>query len=374
MKVTIKEVTNLKDRKRFVHFPNALFKDNPYYVPKVEMLILAELNPKKNIVFSFCDCCCWLALDSRGRIVGRVAGIINRHSNEKAGVARARFGFLDFIDDDSVVDALFETVENWAWKNGMKSLYGPHEFQDFDACGLLVDGFDEIPTAYTNYHAPYYEKHLLRRGYLKDKDYVQYKVVLPDNIKELFAPEASAVAQRYHLHQADVSSRKKMSAYYRQCSKVLNDTYENVPGFHGITQKQAEEMFRRFNPRLNVDFVSIVLNEKEEVVAFGFGMPSLSKVLQKLKGHISLPGYLRILHAIHHNDTIDLLMVGVAKEYQGKGVTSMLFDKVAPAILKYEIKFLETTLEQEEHNPFKQMWNPFVYRLHKRMRCYMKNL
>ena len=374
MKVTIKEVSTQIDRKRFVRFPNLLFKDNPYYVPKLEKLMLSELNPKRNRAFSFCDCNCWLALGTAGRVVGRIAGIINRQNNEQDGAAFARFGFMDFIDDDSVVDALFDTVEEWARKNDMQLMHGPQEFQEFDAIGLTVEGFDELPTAYINYHAPYYEKQLLRRGYEKDKDYVQYEVVLPDNIPEMFAGDANMVAQRYHLHQADVSSRKKMSAYVRQCARVLNDMYDGIPGFHGITQKQAEDLFRRFNPRLNLDFVSIVLNEKEEVAAFWFAMPSLSKALQKLKGKFSPLSYLRILPALHHNDRLDLLMIGVAKEYQGKGVEAMLFDKVAQHILRYDIKYLETTLEQEDNDPFKSLWSRFVFRLSKRMRCYTRNL
>lgn len=374
MKVTIKEVRNDLQIRQFVHFPNVLYKDNPYYVPKMERLIRSELNPKRNPAFAFCDCSCWLAFDESGRIVGRIAGIINRSDNEQNGQACARFGFLDFIDDEEVVDALFDTVEEWARQNGMKAMTGPQEFQDFDAIGLLVEGFDEVPTAYTNYHAPYYEKHLIRRGYEKDKDYVQYNVVLPDNIKEMYAHDANVIAQRYHLHHADISSRKRMNAYFRQCAKVLNETYGNVPGFNGITQRQAEALFRRFNPRLNLDFVSIVLNEKEEVVAFGFAMPSLSKVLKRMKGKMSVWGYLHFRRALLRNDRLDLLMVGVAKEYQGKGVTHMLFEKVASSILRYEIKYLETTLEQEEYDQFKPMWSRFVYRLNRRMRCYRMTL
>ena len=374
MKLTIKQVSNKRQLKQFVHFPNALFKDNPYYVPKTEMLIRSELNPIKNHAYSFCDCSCWLALDRFGRVVGRVAGIINRSDNERNGSASARFGFIDFIDDEQVVDALFDTVEEWARKNGMQMMNGPMEFQDFDAIGLMVEGFDETPTAYTNYHAPYYEKHLLRRGYAKTKDYVQYNVVLPDNIKEIFAHDANAIAQRFHLHQANINSKKKMFAYFRQCAKVLNETYADVPGFNGVTQMQAQDLVRRFNPNLNLDFVSIVLNEKEEVVAFGFAMPSLSKALKRMKGHFSIFAYLRILHALRHNDHLDLLMVGVAREYQGQDVTAMIFDKIAPSILRYNIKYLESTLEQEDNDPFHSLWTRFVYRPDKRMRCYSKNL
>ena len=104
MKPTIREVKTRRDLRRFVHYPNALYRDNPYYVPTLERGDLIALDPKKNHAFDFCEGRYWLATDADGRIVGRIAGIINRQYNQKTGVSYARFGFLDFIDDDDVVD------------------------------------------------------------------------------------------------------------------------------------------------------------------------------------------------------------------------------------------------------------------------------
>jgi len=374
MSITIKEVVSKKELKQFVHYPNELYKDNPWYVPTLESGDLDSLDPKKNHAFEFCEGKYWLALDEDGKIVGRIAGIINRQYNAKTGVAYARFGFMDFIDDNAVVDALFDTVEAWGREKGMEVMNGPLGFLEFDASGVLVAGFDELPTAYGKYNAPYYEPQLLRRGYAKDTDWVEYSITMPDNIEQWFSRTAKLVSTRYHLHQADIRSKRQMVSYFPQCAKVLNETYRNIHGFSELSQGQVEDLINQFVPNLNTDFVSIILDEKDQVVAFGISMPSLSKALQKCKGKLFPFGFLHILHAIRHNDTLDLLLIGISDEYKNKGLNAMIFDKVAPAIKSYGITHLESTRELEDNTSVQNMWNRFENRLHKRARCYKKNL
>lgn len=374
MKPSIKEVCTRKELRQFVHYPNALYKDNPYYVPTLEKGDLAALDPEKNHAFEFCEGKYWLAYDPEGKIVGRIAGIINRRYNEKTGVDYARFGFMDFVDDNDVVDALFDTVEAWAREKGMKVINGPLGFLEFDASGVLVAGFDELPTAYGKYNFPYYEPQLLRRGFRKDTDWVEYSVEMPDNITEWFGRPARLIAQRYHLHQAEIKTKKQMVSYFPQCARVLNETYRNIHGFSELTEGQIDDLIQQFIPNLNTDFVSIILNEQDEVVAFGISMPSLSKALQKCQGKLYPFGWRHILRAIKHNDTLDLLLIGIADGYQGKGINAMIFDKIAPCIKSYGIKYLETTRELEDNTSVQNMWNRFVTRLHKRARCYIKEL
>ena len=275
MKVTIKEVVTKRDLKSFVHFPNDFYKASPYYVPTLERGDLEVLDPAKNHAFEFCEGKYWLALDGNGRIVGRIAGIINRQYNRKTGIDYARFGFMDFVDDNDVVDALFDTVEAWAREKGMKVMTGPLGFLEFDASGVLVEGFNELPTSYGKYNFPYYEPQLLRRGYAKDIDWVEYQIIMPDDIEEWFKRPAQLIAARYHLHQADISTKKKMVSYFPQCARVLNETYRDIHGFSELSEGQVEDLIKQFVPNLNTDFVSIILDEHDEVVAFGISIPSL---------------------------------------------------------------------------------------------------
>ena len=374
MKVTIKEVVTKKDLKAFVHFPNEFYKDNAFYVPTLESGDRDALDPKKNHAFEFCEGKYWLAFNGNGRIVGRIAGIINHQYNQRTGIGYARFGFLDFVDDDDVVDALFDTVEAWARDKGLKVMNGPLGFLEFDASGVLVEGFDELPTAYGKYNFPYYESQLLRRGYAKDTDWVEYQIKMPDDIEEWFSRPAKLIAARYHLRQADISSKKKMVSYFPQCARVLNETYRNLHGFTELSKGQVDDLMKQFVPNLNPDFVSIILDEKDEVVAFGISIPSLSKAMQKCHGKLFPFGFRHVLHALRHNDTVDLLLIGISDQYKNKGLNAMIFDRVSHAIHGYGIKYLESTRELEDNNSVQNMWNRFETRLHKRARCYVKEL
>jgi len=237
-----------------------------------------------------------------------------------------------------------------------------------------VAGFDELPTAYGKYNFPYYERQLVRRGFRKETDWVEFSVTMPDDITERFGRMAQLVATRYHLHQADISTKKKMVSYFPQCAQVLNETYRNIHGFSELSKGQIDDLLKQFVPNLNKDFVSVILDEHDAVVAFGISMPSLSKALQKCRGRLFPFGFLHVLHAIRHNDTLDLLLIGIKDEYQSKGVNAMIFDKIAPSIRKYGIRYLETTRELEENTSVQNMWNRFENRLHKRARCYIKEL
>ena len=197
---------------------------------------------------------------------------------------------------------------------------------------------------------------------------------MPDNITEWFGRTAKLVATRYKLHQADISTKKKMLSYFPQCARLLNETYRNIHGFSELSEGQVNDLINQFVPNLNTDFVSVILDESEKVVAFGISMPSLSKAMQKCRGHLFPFGFLHVLHAIRHNDTLDLLLIGIADQYKNKGLNAMIFDKIAPAVKSYGIKHLETTRELEDNNSVQNMWNRFENRLHKRARCYIKDL
>ena len=374
MKPTIREVKTRRDLRRFVHYPNALYRDNPYYVPTLERGDLIALDPKKNHAFDFCEGRYWLATDADGRIVGRIAGIINRQYNQKTGVSYARFGFLDFIDDDDVVDALFDTVEAWAREKRMAVMNGPLGFLEFDASGVLVEGYDVLPTAYGKYNFPYYEKQLQRRGYGKDTDWVEVRKLLPEDIGTKFHRAAELIAARYGLHQAEFRNKREMVACFGESIDVLNSAYGRLHGYSELTPEQVEDLERQFVPNLNPEFVSVLRDKDERVVAFGIAMPSLSKAMQKCHGKLFPFGFIHILHAIRHNDTIDTLLIAIRDEYRDKGLNAMIFDKLSQAAARNGIHYLESTRQLEDNLNVQNMWNRFETICTKRARCYVKNL
>ena len=374
MITNIKEVTTKKQLRAFVHFPNRLYKNNPYYVPQIESMDRDTLTPGKNHAFEVCEGKYWLAYDEKGEIVGRVAGIINRKYNEKTGEKICRFGWIDFIDDKDVSKALMDTVEQYAREKGMDTMIGPMGFLEFDAAGVLVEGYDKLPTAYGKYNAPYYEQHLLDLGYAKDIDYVEYLINVPDVIPERYARMAELVSIKNGLHQAPFHSRADLGPYLDGVFRCLNSAYSKLHGFSELSAGQCDDLKKQFLTNINVDYVSIVLDADDQVVGFGVALPSLSKAMQKAQGSLFPFGWMHMLRAFKQNDTIDLLLIAIDEKYKNKGVNAMIFDKFAQGITKNGIKYIESTRELEDNTSVQNLWRYLEHTLTKRARTYKKQI
>ena len=374
MKVTIKEVRTKKDLRAFVHFPNLLYKDNPYYVPQIESMDRNTLTPSRNHAFEVCEGKYWLAYDEGGAVVGRVAGIINHRYNEKTGEKICRFGWIDFIDDRCVSKALMDTVECYAKEKGMDIVNGPMGFLEFDAAGVLVEGYDKLPTAYGKYNAPYYESHLTEMGYVKDADYVEYLIKVPEVIPERYARMAELVSIKNSLHQAELRNRTDLEPYLDGLFRCLNAAYGHLHGFSELSIGQCDDLKKQFLSNINVDYVSIVLDADEQVVGFGVALPSLSKAMQKAQGSLFPLGWWNMLKALTQNDTLDLLLIAIDEKYKNKGVNAMIFDKFAQGITRNGIKYIESTRELEDNTSVQNLWRYLEHDLTKRARTYVKRI
>ena len=370
----IKEVGSRKELNAFVHFPNVLYRQNPYYVPQIESMDRDTLTPSKNHAFEVCEGKYWLAYNERGEVVGRVAGIVNRKYNEKTGEKMCRFGWIDFIDDRDVSKALMDTVERYAREKGLDVVNGPLGFLEFDPAGVLVEGYDKLPTAYGKYNAPYYEQHLMELGYAKDVDFVEYLIKVPEVIPERYARMAELVSIKNSLHQAPIRNRADLDPYLDGVFRCLNSAYAQLHGFSELTSGQCEDLKKQFVTNINVDYVSIVLDADEHVVGFGVALPSLSKAMQKAKGSLFPFGWMHLLKAFKQNDTIDLLLIAIEEKYKNKGVNAMIFDKFAQGITKNGIKYIESTRELEDNTSVQNLWRYLEHDLTKRARTYKKNL
>ena len=373
MAVSIKEVRTKRELRQFAKFPNVLYKNNKYYVPQLISMDMATFSPKKNRAFEVCEGKYWLAYKD-GELVGRVAGIINHKYNRKVGQNICRFGWIDFTNDPEVVHALLDTVESYARANGMNVVEGPVGFLEFDVAGVLVDGFDQYPTAYGKYNDPYYEPLILAEGYKKETDYVEFRVTVPENI-DRYEKLSKLIGERLGLHEATFKNKKDLVRKYADgIFGVLNHAYSSLHGFSELSQAQCEDLKKEFLPQLILDYVSVIVDKDDKVVAFGITLPSLSKALIKAKGHLFPFGWYHILHALKHNDTIDALLVAISDEYKDKGVNAMLIAKMGIGYHKHGIKYLESTRELESNMAVQNMWGHFERNLHKRARVYIKEI
>lgn len=374
MAITIKEVTDKKGLRRFVRFPNELYAGNKYFVPQIVSMDMDTLSPEKNRAFEVCEGKYWLALDESGKVVGRIAGIINHKYNQKVGQKICRFGWIDFIESQEVATRLLTTVEEYARSMGMDIVEGPVGFLEFDVAGVLVKGFDQVPTAYGKYNDPYYEPMILHEGYTKSTDFVEYRITVPDNV-ERFTRLGAVIGERYGLRQAEFKNKKTLiNKYADGIFSVMNACYAPLHGFSELSPAQCEDLKDQFIPNLQLDFVSVIVDKDDRVVGFGVTLPSLSEALQKAKGSLFPFGFIHILRALKKNDTIDALLIAILPEYQDKGVNAMIFSKIGQSMNRHGIKYVESTRELEDNHSVQNIWGRFEHRLHKRARVYLKNI
>ena len=375
--IEIREIKPTKSElKKFVTFPiDTLYRDSKLYVPSLVSDEINTLLPSGNPAFEYCESIYFMAFRD-GKPVGRIAGIINKLVNERTNKREGRFGYVDFIDDAEVVDALFQAVTQWAKDKGMTSLTGPLGFTDMDPEGMLVEGFDEVSTQATIYNYDYYPRHMERMGYVKDVDWLEYKVTVPEKVPDKMARVASIVRQRVGVDNIKYTSRRALVRDYGDAIfKLINEAYDDLFGYSPLSDKQIKHYIKMYLPFLPLEDLSMVVKPDGELIGVGIAIPSLSQALIKSRGRLLPFGWYHLLKAFKgHNDTVDLLLIAVKPEYQSKGVNALFFDDLIPYFNKFGYKWADTGHELEENEKVQQQWQYFETRQNKRRRAFTKSI
>ena len=376
MSVEIVKVESKKQLKTFIRFNYELYKENPYFVPDLYEDTINTLCKDRNAAFEFCEADYFLAYRN-GKVVGRIAAIINHKANETWGQKAARFGWVDFIDDNEVVDALFETAENWARERGMTEIQGPLGFTDLDPEGMLIEGFDRLGTMATIYNHPYYPQHMERMGYAKDVDWIEYLMQVPENRWEKAVRVSAIVERKYQLRIARFKSRSKLAKRYgKDIFELVNECYSELYGFTELSKKQIEQYIKMYLPVIDLRLASFVIDKDDKLVAMGVSIYSLSEALRKAKGKLFPFGWWHILKAmfIKHPKRLDFLLVAVKPEYQSKGAFAMIFNDLLGNFIDMGLVDVESNPELEDNKKMHSQWDDFDKEQHKRRRAFKKEL
>lgn len=376
MSVTIHKVTSKDALKKFVQFGIDLYEGNEYYVPPLVYDEIATLNSAKNPAFEHCDASYFLAYRD-GQIVGRIGVFINYKSNEGWKQRHARFGFVDFIDDKEVADALFGAAESWARFRGMEKIHGPMGFTDLDHEGMLIDGFDQISTLSTIYNYPYYVDHMERMGYIKDQDWVEFLITIPQEMPERLMRAAEIVKKRSGLMVKHLENKRDVYPYARDIFKLINKSYKGLYGFVELTDKQIDYYVDMYIPMLRLDFLTLVVRQEDnKLIGVAIGLPSLARALQKAKGKFMPAGWYHLFKALkgRDNKVLDLLLVAVDPEYQGKGVVALFLDEFISAAIRLGFEYAESNPELELNHKVQSMWDDLEAKHTKTRRAFIKDL
>lgn len=373
MGVVIREVKNFNDLKAFVRLPFELYRDNPYWVPPLIGDELITLGHDRNPAFEYCRARYWMAVDGK-RVVGRIAGIINKRHIEKWKQPYLRFGWIDFIDDPLISNVLLGVVEYWARAEGLEAVHGPLGFTNMDHAGMLIEGFDELSTSATIYNYAYYPAHLKAAGYTKEKDWLEYEMYMPEKDDERFHRLAETLGKRYGLRLLEPENKKELLPYARELFDLYNQEYRKLYGSVELSEKQIEAYIKQYFGFISSEFVPIVVDAQGCMVAFGITMPSLSLALQKARGRLLPFGLFHLMRALKTNDRVDFYLVAIKEEYQGRGVNAILISRMLRVFRDFGIQVAESNPELEDNIAVQAQWKHFKRRQHKRRRSFIKKI
>ena len=376
-KIEIKPVTTRKELQQFVQFFYDLYRDCKYAVPYIYSEEMSAWREDKNTSFECCEAQYFMAFRD-GKLVGRVAAIINHRANERWDRKQVRFSWFDFVDDPEVSAALLKTVEDWGRQKGMTEIAGPIGFIDTDREGMLVDGFDTLSTMYINYNYPYYPQHMEQlAGYEKANDWVELRVKVPERVPDKFAKITEMVRKRYGL-RVHKFTRKELIAegWGKRIFDLLNETYKDLYGFSQLSDYQINQLVNDYIKIADLNLVTGVM-DGDKLVGFGITFPSFSRALQKTHDGRYLPfGWWHLLKILkwHKTDTVDLLLIGVLPEYRSKGANALIFDDLIRQFQAYGFDWAETGPQMESNEGVLSQWQYLESVPHRRHRCYRKDL
>ena len=365
-----------RDLRRFVLFPEKLYKNNPYYVPNLVFDEMGTLNPATNPASDFCEQELYMAYRD-GEPVGRVAAIINRRANEHWKHEEVRFGWFDAIDDREVFEALIAKVEEFGKAHGMTHIVGPLGYTDFDPEGMLIEGFDQQGTMPLIYNHPYYPEYIEALGFKKDADWLEYRINVPQELPDKFLRVAKIVAEKNHFKVRPVTRRLiRKEDYATKLFAVITDTYKELYEYTMLPDNLADKYIGFYLKILDLRYITSIENEKGEIVAFGVTMPSLADALIKSRGRFFPFGWWYLLKAlfIKHSEGAELLLMGARSSVRNTGVTALVVCDMVQKYRKLGIKWAESNAELEDNYSIRNHFGAFDRIQHKRRRSYKKEI
>ncbi len=373
MNIEIKEVTSKKELRNFMEFANILYKDEPNYIPPMFSDEIKSAKPKYNLNLKYSDSILLLAL-SEGKIVGRLRGIVNHKYNQKNQLLHLRFNHFDVYDDINISKALFAYLIEWGRAKGMTEINGPIGFNDLDKQGLLIEGFEHEGMFITYYNFPYHKEHLAQLGFVKDVDWVEYRVQVPTEINPRITKISERLLQKNNYSIKKFASKRELKPYLYKIFDIYNEAFAPLHGVVELTQDQIDQYVNQYLPIINLDFLSVIVDGNNDIVAFGLLGPSLNDPMRKIKGRLFPFGFITLLKSLKHPHILDMYLVAIKPDKQGLGLNSILMTDITSNAMKHQVLFAETGPELEDNDKITSFWKNYDAEVVRRRRCFIKKI
>ena len=371
-KFNVREVASKKDLKRFITFVDELYEGCDQFVPPLHKG--QEHDLMKAAPLAYCTRKMWIAEDADGKVVGRICAMINPRYNEKYGTKRVRFGWFDLINDIEVARLLITVAEAWAKENGMDEIHGPLYYNTLGRQGMLIEGFDKLAPFSCLYNYPYYADLVQQLGFEKECDWVQYMMPADQGVEERMKAIADRMVKRYKLKVADFDKLKKDKVMVRKFFRIYNESFDGiVHNFIPFTDEEIEEECNQIMSQLSAKLCCVLMDEDDEVAAFGIATPCLSRAMQKAKGSLFPLGWWHVLKALRTYENIDLMINGAAPKWQNTGISAVFHGMMADQFKAAGCKWALAN-PQIETNLAVNVWERYDSKLWMRRRCWIKKI
>ncbi|WKS95692.1 GTP cyclohydrolase [Riemerella columbina] len=367
--IEIRKVASEADLMSFIQFPNRLYHQHPYYVPPLIKDEKNVWNAQENPALAYSEAEQYLAYKNN-EVVGRIALIVNHKEAEELGIKKLRFGWLDFIEDIEVAQALIDKAVEVAKAKNLPKIEGPMGFTNLDKAGMLTLGFDRLATMIGLYNYAYYPEYLEKLGLKKEKEWVEFEIQFPDTLPEKVTKFSRLIAEKYKLKVLNFNNKKEILPLVEPMFKLLDETYKNLSTYTPISAEQIQTYKEKYFGFIDKDYIICIEDEHQDLIAFAITMPSYSKALQKANGKLFPFGWWHFLRAGKRNDRANFYLIGIRPDYQRRGVTSIIFEEIYKVFKKKGVKFLETNPELEDNKSIQLLWQDYAPVNHKRRRTY----
>jgi hypothetical protein len=376
MAVTITEVHDASGLRKWVSFPFDHYRNDPCYIPQLVREELDFFRSDRNPSFKIADTRMLLARKN-GQVAGRVFGLIHQLESQKLGYRRGRFGWFECVDDAAVAEALLTDLQGWFESRGCREMTGPHGFTDLDPEGLLIEGFEELPTLAGSYNKPYYRRMLEGFGFEKEVDYIETRLEFPLEKPALFTLMEkkvlpAAAAEGYRVVAG--LTKKGMLGYAAQFWEVLEASFAHLYGVTPLTDEQKAYYTKKYFGFIDPRFVQLVVDGAGRLQGFFLGLPSLSRPFQKAKGRLLPFGFFHLLRGFKRFDTVDFYFAGVHPQAAPKKILPLMILGMWHALKASQVKYLETNRELETNTMIVNLWSRFAVVNRRRSRIFRKSL
>jgi GNAT superfamily N-acetyltransferase len=320
--IEVLAVDGKKALKEFVELPYELYRDDPLWVPPLRIAVKELLDREKHPYYANAEVEFFLARQG-GRVVGRIAAIIDRAHNKAHAESAGFFGFFECINDLPVARALLTRARQWVFERGAKFIRGPVSPSTNYECGMLIEGFDSSPMVMMTYNPRYYPELMDQVGLRKAKDLLAYL----SNSHRIELKKIDRISTRV-LATTGVRVRpinlKDFEAEVGRVWEVYNKAWVNNWGYIPMSREEFALMGKEMKQILKTDLV-LIGEVGDRVVGFALALPDVNFALKPANGNLLPTGLLKILYYQRLIKSVRVLALGVVEEYRTSGLAAAFY-------------------------------------------------